>query len=152
MNWEGLIKVLAFAWRDWIKPWRTSVRIVGVLSEIQTEHLLTTSLERYCYTNRFGLSVYYKTLQTKLTATIDDVAETWVEYRPFHCPTSISQHAIWTVTLEGQLIWRRSLFRVMRVSVVQPSPCTFHRHISADLPNAEHCGQLRGNPVLLLEH
>jgi hypothetical protein len=36
------IIILAFGWRDWGKPRRTSVRIIGVSAKIWTKHLLSS--------------------------------------------------------------------------------------------------------------
>jgi hypothetical protein len=38
-----------FAWTDGGKPRKTSVKIGGVSTEVQTEHLVKTSLDSYRY-------------------------------------------------------------------------------------------------------
>jgi hypothetical protein len=42
---EGIIP--DFSWRDWVSPWKTSVKIVGAWTEIPTGHSLNTSWKRH---------------------------------------------------------------------------------------------------------
>jgi hypothetical protein len=49
--WPNQGTILALAWRDWGKPWTTSVSRACVLVKIQIEHLPNTSLECYLQTN-----------------------------------------------------------------------------------------------------
>jgi hypothetical protein len=60
MNWKGFGRkrscrsgriTSAFAWSGSERPQTTSFRVACVLSEIRTEHLPNTSLERYRYAN-----------------------------------------------------------------------------------------------------
>jgi hypothetical protein len=46
----GRVTILAFAWRNWRKQHKISVRITGVPPGTQTEGLLNISLEGYRYT------------------------------------------------------------------------------------------------------
>jgi hypothetical protein len=46
--------ILAFAWRDWAEPRRSSVRIVGFPTEIQTQHLPNIGLDCYLCSNLLG--------------------------------------------------------------------------------------------------
>lgn len=40
--------ILAFAWRDWGKTWKTSAGVVSVLAENQTSHLPKSGSNYYC--------------------------------------------------------------------------------------------------------
>jgi hypothetical protein len=42
---------MASEWKDWGNPWKTSVRIIRVPAEIQTDNLYDTSQEGYRYAN-----------------------------------------------------------------------------------------------------
>lgn len=55
--WLDCGNILAFAWRDWGKPWKTSVSRAEVSAEIQTECLLNASLQHYCYMNTLGACI-----------------------------------------------------------------------------------------------
>jgi hypothetical protein len=49
--WPNQSTMLAFAWRDWGKPQKASVRIATVSANIWTKHLPTTDLQHYQYAN-----------------------------------------------------------------------------------------------------
>jgi hypothetical protein len=46
-----------FDWKDWEKPWKTSVSIVGISAWIRTKCISNTSLGSYCYPNPLGNSI-----------------------------------------------------------------------------------------------
>jgi hypothetical protein len=52
-SWPNWGTALEFAWQDWEKPLKTSVRIASVVAMIQTDQL-NLGLYRYHYDNLFG--------------------------------------------------------------------------------------------------
>jgi hypothetical protein len=72
MNWKGFGRkqswpspgtIQVFVWRDCEKPWKISVRMSSVPAKIRTDHLPSTSLERYLQTILFSGVVYTPVFQ-----------------------------------------------------------------------------------------
>lgn len=54
-SWHDRASILEFVWKHWRTLRKTSVKIAGVPTQIWTEHLSNTSLERYIWTTLLGL-------------------------------------------------------------------------------------------------
>jgi hypothetical protein len=55
--WPNPGTTLAFAWRHWGNPWKTSVMVSCILRKIQSEHLPNACLSCYHYTNLLSVRI-----------------------------------------------------------------------------------------------
>jgi hypothetical protein len=73
---EGLIwcSILLYACRNWGCPRKTSVKIVGIMAEIQTGHLLNKSQKSYCLSHMLSKSLN----ELKLSCGLNALKYSWV--------------------------------------------------------------------------